>query len=494
MLESDELASCSPQVLPVAVGDQVSILLPVLLFYCLPPFRPNKQRAPFKTKLPPQAWLDPLVEKYWLDGENDVKIAALITLDIEEHPRLDPKKFTIGDSSVKRARDRLGLQGTRKQVKEGVLDNIPEMIKNICVSFPNMGARHMVAFLRIRHKLRVPEAALLKILGEIEPEAVAARKHRSTFKRGIFYSASGFEITPDPAELSSCPFSLRHLAGVHVTCTSFLLPRRWRASPVPPSSHTFNGIPLLSFSDTGKGNNGIANCHSSIRQQLDPTLRGTLQHKWFYEKMNIKSEIGWAQVRQGFSPGFEDIILQGQVLGLIDFDQATPIEIFLFRWLAIPWLQRELDEWRSLFNATKRRASKHKILPQGIPDQIRSHPRRFNLDNYMVSVPPELFDEMEAIWAPPDHAVFNLTPPKFTELVTEFYKQLGQPIVGAKSLWIVYAQLLQKFEQEISLIPLDGEPKIDTSFVDEHLYTDDEEDKGEAVLAAEFTDDEEETG
>ncbi|KAJ7199908.1 hypothetical protein GGX14DRAFT_572338 [Mycena pura] len=425
--------------------------------------KPNKQRAPFKTKLrhAPQAWLDPLVEKYWLDGENDVKIAALITLDIEEHPRLDPKKFTIGDSSVKRARDRLGLQGPRKQVKEGVLDNIPEMIKNICVSFPNMGARHMVAFLRIRHKLRVPEyiisicialmtefslffthrAALLKILGEIEPEAVAARKHRSTFKRGIFYS-----------------------------------------------------IPLLSFSDTGKENNGIANCHSSIRQQLDPTLRGTLQHKWFYEKMNIKSEIGWAQVRQGFSPGFEDIILQGQVLGLIDFDQATPIEIFLFRWLAIPWLQRELDEWRSLFNATKRRASKHKILPQGIPDQIRSHPRRFNLDNYMVSVPPELFDEMEAIWAPPDHAVFNLTPPEFTELVTEFYKQLGQPIVGAKSLWIVYAQLLQKFEQEISLIPLDGEPKIDTSFVDEHLYTDDEEDKGEAVLAAEFTDDEEETG
>ncbi|KAJ7205542.1 hypothetical protein GGX14DRAFT_568877 [Mycena pura] len=443
MLEPDELASCSPQVLPVAVGDQVSILLPVLLFYCLPPFRPNKQRAPFKTKLPPQAWLDPLVEKYWLDGENDVKIAALITLDIEEHPRLDPKKFTIGDSSVKRARDRLGLQGTRKQVKEGVLDNIPEMIKNICVSFPNMGARHMVAFLRIRHKLRVPEAALLKILGEIEPEAVAARKHRSTFKRGIFYSASGFEIRDRGRD---------------------------------------------------KGNNGIANCHSSIRQQLDPTLRGTLQHKWFYEKMNIKSEIGWAQVRQGFSPGFEDIILQGQVLGLIDFDQATPIEIFLFRWLAIPWLQRELDEWRSLFNATKRRASKHKILPQGIPDQIRSHPRRFNLDNYMVSVPPELFDEMEAIWAPPDHAVFNLTPPKFTELVTEFYKQLGQPIVGAKSLWIVYAQLLQKFEQEISLIPLDGEPKIDTSFVDEHLYTDDEEDKGEAVLAAEFTDDEEETG
>ncbi|KAJ7190600.1 hypothetical protein GGX14DRAFT_382024, partial [Mycena pura] len=120
-------------------------------------------------------------------------------------------------------------------------------------------------------------------------------------------------------------------------------------------------------------------------------------------------------------------------------------------WLAIPWLQRELDEWRSLFNATKQRASKHKILPQGIPDQIQSHPQRFNLDNYMVSVPPELFDEMEAIWAPPDHAVFNLTPPEFTELITEFYKQLGQPIVGAQSLWVIYAQLIQN-----SLIWLKG--------------------------------------
>ena len=86
------------------------------------------------------------------------------------------------------------------------------------------------------------------------------------------------------------------------------------------------GVPLLTFSDTGRENNGIANCQSTMRQRIDPSLHGTLQHKWFYEKMNIKSEIGWAQVRRGFSPGFEDILQHGEVLGLIDFKQQTPVE------------------------------------------------------------------------------------------------------------------------------------------------------------------------
>ncbi|KAJ7208648.1 hypothetical protein GGX14DRAFT_342364, partial [Mycena pura] len=38
----------------------------------------------------------------------------------------------------------------------------------------------------------------------------------------------------------------------------------------------------------GNENNGIANVHSTIRQRLDPSLEGTLQHKWFFDKMNIK--------------------------------------------------------------------------------------------------------------------------------------------------------------------------------------------------------------
>ncbi|KAJ6573341.1 hypothetical protein B0H10DRAFT_1964050 [Mycena sp. CBHHK59/15] len=40
------------------------------------------------------------------------------------------------------------------------------------------------------------------------------------------------------------------------------------------------GIPLITQSDLGSENNGIANCHTVTRQRLDPSLNGTLQHRW----------------------------------------------------------------------------------------------------------------------------------------------------------------------------------------------------------------------
>jgi hypothetical protein len=86
------------------------------------------------------------------------------------------------------------------------------------------------------------------------------------------------------------------------------------------------GVSLLTFSDPGSENNGIANAQSTIRQSLDPDLEGTLQHRWMFKKSNIKSEIEWSQVRAAFSPGFEDILQKGLDQGFMNFDNPTPIE------------------------------------------------------------------------------------------------------------------------------------------------------------------------
>ena len=70
------------------------------------------------------------------------------------------------------------------------------------------------------------------------------------------------------------------------------------------------------MSDCGRENNGIANLHTTIRHQLDPSLHETLQHRWCIDKTNIKAEAMWSQLRRQWSPGFEDILDYGLNEGL----------------------------------------------------------------------------------------------------------------------------------------------------------------------------------
>ena len=76
------------------------------------------------------------------------------------------------------------------------------------------------------------------------------------------------------------------------------------------------------MSDPGSENNGIANMHTMMRHQLDPSLRDTLQHLFCHDKKNIKSEIGWSQFRAQWTPGFEDLFDFGVNSGLYTASDA----------------------------------------------------------------------------------------------------------------------------------------------------------------------------
>lgn len=81
-----------------------------------------------------------------------------------------------------------------------------------------------------------------------------------------------------------------------------------------------SGIPLVTQSDPGTENNGVANCHTNTRQMLNPTLEGTIQHRWKHNKANVKPEITWSLLRRQFTPGFENILDSGVTQGFYDVD------------------------------------------------------------------------------------------------------------------------------------------------------------------------------
>lgn len=59
---------------------------------------------------------------------------------------------------------------------------------------------------------------------------------------------------------------------------------------------------------------------------------------------------------------------------------------FVFRWVAIPWLQEEIDAYVYRHNRTFRRANRHKVLPHGIPDVMFEQPKSFGALDFKVRV------------------------------------------------------------------------------------------------------------
>jgi hypothetical protein len=94
-----------------------------------------------------------------------------------------------------------------------------------------------------------------------------------------------------------------------------------------------SGIPIITQSDQGTENNGVANVQTLIRHRLDPSLEGTLQHRFATDHNNILSEIKWSIFRRDFSPGFEDILESGVHNGWYDINDIIEKYVAGLRWV-----------------------------------------------------------------------------------------------------------------------------------------------------------------
>ncbi|KAI9058419.1 hypothetical protein FKP32DRAFT_1582018 [Trametes sanguinea] len=397
---------------------------------------PANQHKP----LPPDDVARPWLEMYWDMGLNDKAILE----HMQDH--IDMNQYGLSYRSIRRLRVRYGLQGTRKQMH--TLESIHSTVAQIRSRFPNMGARSMVVHLRQNYGMRVPESMLFQYFHTVEPEEVQRRKAKK-FKRKRFWTAGVNDVWCFDQHDKWLRFGLFFHLGFEPCAGRILYVKVWWTNKNPRlitsyylnAARHINGIPLVTQSDPGSENFGIANCHTEIRHQLDATLHDTLQHRWMRDKANIKAEIVWMVIRRNWSPGFESILDEGFNNGW--YDPANPLEKLTFLWVMVPWLQEELDQWVHQFNNSPRRADKNKILPRGIPNLITAKPGKYNTMDFKIGVTPDLLSEMEARWAPPDHAVFQLVPPDFHALASTLYERIGKPLVTSGTAWTVYSAMME---------------------------------------------------
>ncbi|KAG0709187.1 hypothetical protein DFH29DRAFT_978772 [Suillus ampliporus] len=199
-------------------------------------------------------------------------------------------------------------------------------------------------------------------------------------------------------------------------------------------------MPLITQSDLGSENYGIANAQTLLRQRYDPTLQGTLQHRWMRTKKNVMPEITWSQLRRRFTPGFETLLDEGVIEGW--YDSGNTLHTMVFRWIFIPWLQQELNAYRDRVNNTAKRCDRNKVLPHGVPNLIYDSPEDFGALDFKVSIDHEGIDYVRDFYINASNPVFDLVPPMLGDFIEHCYDAMGRPAVTRSSVWNVYRNVL----------------------------------------------------
>ncbi|KAF8588752.1 hypothetical protein K439DRAFT_1613257 [Ramaria rubella] len=367
--------------------------------------------------------IGPLIQRYFDMGMNDHEI---LTQLVERH--IDLSRYGLGIHTLKKMCQQLGLKSTRQQGH--TIETATEAIQRVRACYPKAGMRDMRLHTFREEGLKISRKVMEEYFKTYEPEGVKQRKARR-LKRQRFWAAGVNDIWAINQHNKLKRFLLYLHTGVEPYSGMILWLRVWWTNKNPrlilqyylDAVQQYGGMPLVTQSDPGSENYGVANGHTMGHHMVDPTLEGV-----------------------------EDLLDEGLNQGWYDLNEPLDMRVIvsymlillLFRWLLIPWLQGELDAWRDSHNMTSKHANKNKILPHGRPQLIFEAPRMFDI--------PAL-DEIRNEFTPADDPVFLLVPCAFDNLSHSIYASIGQPTIVRSTIWGIYAQMLVQIRHTYSTHP-----------------------------------------
>ncbi|KAG2057528.1 hypothetical protein BDR06DRAFT_980883 [Suillus hirtellus] len=275
---------------------------------------------------------------------------------------IDMSRYGIGITTFKEIHNAMGLQCTWQQ--NHTIESICDAMMDLCEAYPNTGAQEMVSLLFHEKDMSVSRNVVISYF--------------ATYKAGLrrFWAAGVNNLFAVDQHDKWLHFSLALHMGIepfsvwHSNCNPQLI-LTYYLNTIEKLGH----IPMITQSDPGSENYRIANAHTMLHQMYDSSLQGTLQHWWMHSKKNVIPEIAWSQLRHHFMPGYETLLDKGMKSGWYDSDSV--LQVMVFQWVFIPWLQCELDRYQDRINNT--------ILPHGVPNLIYDSPEDFGAMDFKVS-------------------------------------------------------------------------------------------------------------
>ncbi|KAJ7729286.1 hypothetical protein B0H14DRAFT_3617421 [Mycena olivaceomarginata] len=385
-----------------------------------------------ETRPAPIEIIGPYIHKYWKMRKDDKTILCLL----KTH-HIDSSKYGLGIIRFRQIREALGLFRTRKQDHD--VTTIRQAMIRLWDQYPKAGAREIVSLLFHEENMSVSRNVVTEYFSIYEPELVKERR-QNRLRRKRFWAAGVNDILAvDQRDKWKYKFGLALHSGIDPFIGLIHWLKIWWTNSNPRNKKHVaalfpqNSMSLVSQSDPGTENYGLANGHTSLRHLHDPSLEGTLQHRWMTRKKNVMPEIVSNYLASGL----------------------------VFHYVFIPWLQQELDAYRDRVNNTAKRADRNKVLPHGVPNDMYEHPEDYGVLDFKIKVRQDAIDTVRRIYAPRDHEVFQLVPPDFGVIISQMYNEIGQPPVTRQSCWDIYRQLLHRFHtlDDIYHIPEDFDAK-----------------------------------
>ncbi|KIK37536.1 hypothetical protein CY34DRAFT_15632 [Suillus luteus UH-Slu-Lm8-n1] len=357
---------------------------------------------------PPLDELAPHILRYWKTRLNDKEIVQVL----QKH--FNTECYGIGLTKFHQIRVDMGLERLRRQGR--TIETIREAIMELRQMFPHAGTREMIGLLFHEKNMSVAKSVMMSYFAVYEPELVRQRKARQ-LKRKRFWAAGVNDLFAVDQHDKWLRFGLGLHTGVEPFSGRIMWIRVWHSNRNPQLILSYyldtiaelGHMPLITQSDLGTENYGIANAQTLLRQHYDPALQGTLQHRWMHTKKNVMPEITWSQLWCRFTPGFETLLDEGVIEDW--YDSGNTLHMMVFRWVFIPWLQQELNAYRDRVNNTAKRRDRNKILPRGVPNLIYDSPEDFGALDFKVSIDREGIDCVCNVYINASDPVFDLVLP-----------------------------------------------------------------------------------
>ncbi|OCH86422.1 hypothetical protein OBBRIDRAFT_814614 [Obba rivulosa] len=399
---------------------------------------------------PPEVLIRPHVERF---VEMNLSYPAMVE-HLKEY--YDSSQYSLGLESLKKKARAWGIKRARGQghtrfSKQGMRDmkNTLQRVEEKIEVFD----LHYYFLIDYRKKV-------LQYMKSHHPQEVASRRRRGGLVWKRFWTAGVNDVWALDQHDKWKRFHLYLHCSMEVYSGTVLWVKIWWTNR---NSRRISGwyfdtveelgvMPLITQSDRGTENNGVANAQTLLRHLHDPSLSDSLQHHWMSKGANIKPEIFWSELHRRWSPGFEELLDYGIDNGL--YDPSDILERLVFFYIFIPWLQRELDVFRTRYNTSSKCNDPNKILPKGKPALIFEAPFVYGGEGFGVFVDPAHLAEVRSACAPTDNPVFNMVPPAFHRLAEAAYNQMGHPAVCRENAWAIYLQLLEQVRA------LEGSPDL----------------------------------
>ncbi|KAJ7720463.1 hypothetical protein DFH07DRAFT_714292, partial [Mycena maculata] len=222
---------------------------------------------------PPLEDIAPHIHRYWKQRKDDKAILRLLN---EYH--IDKTIYGLGLTRFRQIRESLGLYRTRSQHHN--INSIRPALFRLRAQYPKAGAREIVSLLFHEENMSVSRNMVTEYFSVFEPELVKERR-KNRLRRKRFWAAGVNDIwAVDQHDKWKYKFGLALHTGIDpfIGFTHWLKIWWTNSNPRLVLSYYLDEVeeqgygPLVSQSDPGTENFGLANGHTLIRHFHDPSL------------------------------------------------------------------------------------------------------------------------------------------------------------------------------------------------------------------------------